>query len=57
MSVTTDKITDTAMRGLQIGVLAGVAGGVMRTANKAFGGKSVRYKRSRRRKKSKRKKR
>ena len=32
-----DKITDTTMRGLQIGVLAGVSGGIMGFANKAFG--------------------
>ena len=41
-----DKITDTTMRGLHIGVLAGVSGGIMKNINRMFGRKPSRRKRS-----------
>ena len=43
-------ITDTTLRGLGIGVLAGVSGGIMRSMNKAFGWTKPRKKRSKRKK-------
>ena len=46
MTTTTDKITDTTMRGLQIGVLAGVSDGIMKNINRMFGKKPSRRKRS-----------
>ena len=50
--VTISDITDTTMRGLGIGVLAGVSGGVLRSMDKLYP-----TKRKRRRKKGKRRKR
>ena len=44
------KITDTTMLGLNIGVLAGVSGSVMRNINKMFGGTVRRKKNSKKRK-------
>lgn len=43
-------ISNTVFRGLGIGVLAGVSGGVMRSMDKAFGWTKPRRKRSKRKK-------
>jgi hypothetical protein len=40
-----DKITSTTMLGLNIGVLAGVSGRVMKSINKMFGGTTKRKRR------------
>jgi len=44
-----DKITDTTLRGLNIGVLAGVSSGVMKNINKLFGGTTKKKRRKKRR--------
>ena len=44
-----DRITDTTMRGLNIGVLAGVTGGIMKNMNNIFG-QTTRRKRRKKRK-------
>ena len=49
-----DRITDTTLRGLGIGVLAGVSGGVLRSMDKLY---PVKRKHKRKRKKGKRRKR
>ena len=43
-----DKITDTTMRGLHIGVLAGVSGGILKNMDRMFG--KTLYKRKRKKK-------
>jgi len=44
-----DKITDTTLMGLNIGVLAGVSGKVMKNIDKLFGGTTKKRRRKKRR--------
>jgi hypothetical protein len=44
-----DKITGTTLMGLNIGVLAGVSGGVIKNINKLFGGTTKKRRRTKRR--------